>query len=259
MAKKKRGYLYTPTAPVWIRGAATIRDGWISLDPALTERYSPITTPNPSKRQQKGERPLPLLFALIAARTHAQILQFVNDYGLLTHGPKAAKLREPVAEFDRQASLLRAIVRLNRATGEAVKGDADQLEIVRATIPMLGIESLTGSDEEVLAQASVAIAMLVSDQLRATTWGIEASCFYDQPDNAPGFFQFTAVWPTLLSGAYFQLAMLMVDRQPLRVCEGCETLFVQHDPRQSFCGPACSARYRNRKKYRLDKQARAKR
>ena len=203
----------------------------------------------------QGE-PRPLLFGLIAARNDAQILQFVNDYGLLVHGPDADDLREPVAEFDAQASLLRAIVRLNRATGEATKGDAGQLEIVRATIPMLGLDVSTSSDDELLAQASVAIAMLISDQLQGTSWGIEAACVYDQPDNAPGIFQFTGVPPTLLAWAYYQLAMLLVERQSLLLCQGCETLFVQRHPRQSFCEPPCSARYRNRKKYREDKLGR---
>ena len=75
----RKGSRTIPTAPFWVRGAATILDGWITLDSAHVETYNPITTPNPRDRVLEGGRH-PLVFALAAARTKPQVLQFANDY-----------------------------------------------------------------------------------------------------------------------------------------------------------------------------------
>ena len=125
---------------------------------------------------------------------------------------------------------------------------------MRATAPLLdeAFEAPASSNDELLQQASIAIGMLISQQLAGTSFGIEAAC-HESYDNAPGNFVFSPAPPTLLGWAYFQLATLLVERQPMMTCEGCERIFVRRDPRQTFCEPACSARYRNRKKYDIDR------
>ena len=251
---KKTAYRSVGVPPTWLRGTASIEDGWVSIRKQDAETYWPVSTLDPRSRVPPGQ-PRALVFALAGALTPTAIVEFASNYGLLTHGPDAEELREPVEEFKAHANLLRTIIALNKSTREAAEGGREHLKTLRALAPMLaqGFEAEATTDDELLIQASVAIGRLVSEQLKETPITIEAACLYDKPDNAPGVFELASSPPTLLAWAYFQLVRLLVSRQRVTICTGCESIFVPNRPNQTFCEPACSAKYRNRNKYRRDR------
>ncbi len=216
----------------WLRGPATFEDGWIVLDRERATEYQPYS--------EKG-----MVFELAAVQTHHDALAFVQRYGLLRHGPDAQEWREPLEEWQSEALTLRGILYLLRALRQGLEGDMEDLRARwRGAIAPLFLAS-PENDQELLAQAAKAVALVVSEGLENVEEGI-AAMGVDWEEGSIGEFRLAARPRDLLGYVYHELAMLIVNRAPLNVCAECGRVFPITDPRQKYCSSACGshARYR---------------
>ena len=225
-------------APKWIRGPAIVDSDWIVVDRKRAEPYSPLSL-----------RPRQLMYSLAGVRTRDDVVAFVGRFGLLKQGPSSEQLRESIAEFEEETHLLHSILRLGNALRGAVRGDPDQLTVIRAMTHVVApmFQAPPADDKEMLMQTSKAISWLVSSRLDGTTIRIETTCDYDLPVSAPDVFALNVNPPNLLGWAYYDLAQVLTHREPMSTCPTCGRMFVPEDGRQRFCQPACASRARFRR------------
>lgn len=236
-----QGRATVPEPPQWLRGVAS-RDGdWITLDPGRAETYHPLEQAD-------------LLFDLAAIHRPEDAVAFVGRYGLLRHGPGSDTFREHIKKWEDAALRLRFILRLHRTIQGAIGGDRDSLiELREVWQPGIAanFQAPAASDDELLAQASKAVAWAVSDGLEGVQQRVSAAVEWG---NGPaGAYLFSVSPPNLLGYAYHQLALALVSRVPMAPCADCGRFFVVDDPRKRYCSSTCSARTRQR---RLAKKAR---
>jgi hypothetical protein len=226
---------------LWVRGPARIERGQISLDPVATEEYYPFETTT-------------LVFDLAAIRTADDAITFATRHGLLRCADLSGLHSEAVEEWFEEASDLRWILQLHTTLRRAVRGDSRAIERIWEFEPdfRLFFSESAPSDEEVLGQASLAIAWLVNDHLEGVREHVVAEVEIEATpgsDSAgsPGSFRISAIADTLLGYAYHHLLLTVVNRRPMIDCEECGRFFIVDDKRQRFCSAKCAGRARYRR------------
>lgn len=225
----------------WVRGRARHEGGAIVLDPISLTSYKPFA-------DDVTDYP----YELAAINEPQDAVDFARRYGLLRHGPDADEYREPWPEWEEAALRVRGIGRLGVDLGQALKGDGDAKESIRAHAKRWGdqFEAPAASDEEALAQASLVVASMVDDGLQDVGFGIQAEVGLRLPDGSEGRsggFAFSPRAPDLLSLIYYALSLALVERVPGRTCDGCGRVFLVRDPRQRYHDTRCAQRTRYRR------------
>ncbi|HHX44471.1 MAG TPA: hypothetical protein GX714_10860 [Chloroflexi bacterium] len=228
----KQGYAIRAEPPAWLRGPASVVDGWIVLDRQRAHEYHPYGASN-------------LAFDLAAVSTPQDAIAFVTRYGLLRHGPQANEWREPYSEWQQESSQLRAVFMLKSALDRALEGAPEELQRLAPVIRPLW-QGAPENDKELTEQAAKTIAMIVSEGLRGVEHRLIAM-FEWGAGNAPNEFA-TGIHPTDLVGyAYHHVAQLLNKKVVWLACPECGQYFVPTDGRQRYCSPTCAGRARYRR------------
>lgn len=230
--------------PPWLRGPAVVVDGWIELDTARAVEYQPM-----------AEREI--LFELAAVTDQPRALAFVQRFGLLHCGPGTTRARERLDTMLDDAHGVRCAVLLYTAVNRAMHGDHDEaaqaLNDLRGRLaPLLCavFQQDPATDQERMASATKLVAMMVSEGLADVRSAVTAAMEWDiegEEAPGPGDFRFAPRPADLLGYAYHHFALEIVNRAPMRKCEGCARAFVIADRRQRFCSPTCATRARSRR------------
>lgn len=226
--------------PEWVRGFALVTDGKIVL--ANPERYDIY-------------HPKDVIFAFASIQTQDDAAVFASKYGLLWHGPDSNQLWESWEDWQREIEHAYMIVRYGADLRRAMAGDVKALNDLREVwAPALApaFEAPANTDSELFEQGSVWLAWALNSKLEGTQEGIAASCQLVSDETGervgePGWFLFSPRPPHLLASMYHELALLLVNRRELRVCESCKSVFTVADRRQRFCNKSCASRARYRR------------
>src|SRR5689334_10811155 len=105
--------------PAWRRGEATVRDGWVVLDPARSELYPAGPEPR-------------LLMDLVNVKRPSDAVTFVRRYGLLHRGPEASDPRERWEDWQMVVSTLEEALWMHQGLLRALAGDAEASRILEA-------------------------------------------------------------------------------------------------------------------------------
>jgi hypothetical protein len=229
--------------PHWARGPARVVGREIVLDEGRAEQYYIF-------------EPTDLLFDLadLGAGPHMrdprEATSFARRYGLLWHGAEhlgSGKCREPLGDWWREAGMLAAM-------GDLYMRLRDSLQ-TGSTEPLRGspvdftsiFDSEAPTDEGLMGQASVFLAEAISMKLEGCDLGITSSVQLDVAPRGPHIFLLSQNPPNLVSAAYAQLAMAMVNRAPIQECPGCGRMFVPQSGKQKYHSSACASTARWRR------------
>jgi hypothetical protein len=230
--------LIRPLAPRWLRGAARLDDeqALVYVDRDRADTYRPLSEP------QIG-------LALTKVRTPADVLAFVQRFGLLHTGdPDAALTRasayEPVLDFLREAEKLRSVVSVLLDVRRVV--DRHRSSDDRASaLARLKARGFTDTGLENLALASRTSADILT---RGLTHKPHVYDRYSVGESVPpGQIRLGILPDTLLEICYLQVAFALADKEPLDVCRECGNPFLVEDRRQQFCSSKCGNRARFRR------------
>ncbi len=192
-----------------------------------------------------GWEDLHMLFAFAGIERPADAVAFAERYGLLWNGPDAKRHRESIGEWQREADKIDWILYLYNTVRAAIKGNQQAIDTLRAQYHSQYPAEAILDDNELLAAASIAIGDNISDGLRAVSARVIAASAYE--NGKIGEFLFAPTAANLLGMLYHQLAILVVNRFEVRVCDGCGAVFPVHDKRQRYCTGACANRARFRR------------
>jgi hypothetical protein len=115
---------------------------------------------------------------------------------------------------------------------------------------------LPDADGDLLEFASVQVAESITSGMSDCTPTLSAACSLlddGKKVGGAGDFRFGSEPGSLVGAAYYQLALLVSRKEPVRECEECKALFVPKDPRQ-IEHKTCGNRKRQRK-LRRDRRA----
>jgi hypothetical protein len=237
MQRFARPVAYEPTP--WLRGPARFSRGWIELDHTRAEEYQPY--------ELKG-----IVFDFAGIHTPAEAVQFVERYGLLWAGPQAREFREPWEAWLEEIHALQGTLALYAMVRQAVDGDQDALAALRRVGPGLAqmFKAPAENDEELLEQASVAVAWLISENLDGVEQRVAPAVLWDRGRWTTGS---TGRVPHIRSHAALARVYLQRVCAPCcgartdDACHECGRLFPVHDARQRFCSARCANRQRYRR------------
>jgi hypothetical protein len=224
--------------PHWARGPAQIDGNEIVLDEDRAQSYFLY-------------EPTDLLFDLadIAADPSnldaRRAVAFVRRYGLLWHGAEGigtGECREPLEEWWTESYKLAVTtdfyIRLRKAT---TMGSAEPLR----TMPFDFMKFMGGGDPEddefYMEAASLFLAEVISLNLEGCNVGIASSLGVDVERRGPLNFLLAQHPPNLVSAAYAQLAMAMVNKAPMEECQGCGRMFSPKSGKQKYCTESCAS------------------
>jgi hypothetical protein len=235
VAMEKEGLRHRFVPTTWLRGIASLEDGWIVLDPARATKYPLYEETEVPYDLTRVERP-------------PDALAFVRQYGLLWHGPGADDHRERFENWKNAASGIASLCTMLIRLREAARGDRTAIDWLWGLAPQfqeLFSEALIQTDDQLLAYASKAIAAGVNWGLA----GVDQLVFaeVDWKEGRVGEFVMSAHAPTLLGYAYHRLALDIAGRTPLAGCPECGRIFEIVDPRQRYCDSTCAGRARYRR------------
>jgi hypothetical protein len=118
------------------------------------------------------------------------------------------------------------------------KGSAEPVRSYLRTLQDLGIFDLyriANDDDEVLEFASVQVAESITRGMADCAPTLSAACGLlddGKKVGGAGDFRFGSEPGSLVGAAYYQLALLVSRKEPVRECEVCKRLFVAKDPRK---------------------------
>lgn len=231
----------------WLRGPTTLEDGWVQVDAARAEEWTP---------RYRGDRvgPGDPVVELAAVRTPDDARAFAERFGLLYAWPgwpdkPTGPWRQHWDQWDRNAAVLRLVLGLYEDVRAAMAGTTAQ-DDVRAKWQAVVQEGFPGrtwaTDQEFVRDAAVAVADLVSGFLEGTDerLGVLAG-----DGGTPVMWVFDPRTPDLLTTIYHQVALLVTASAPLRSCSDpkCGRWFTLSDPRQRYCTRAHADRVRQRR------------
>ncbi len=224
--------------PHWARGPATIVGDEIVLD---EDRAQPYFLHEP--------RDLLFDFAELAANPGdldtRRATAFVRRYGLLWHGAEdlgSGNCREPLAEWWKESYAFALTADLYVRLKAAVRtGSAQDLR----TSPMNWMEAVVGGDLEddqfCIEAASVVLAEMISLNLKGCNLSVSSSLGLDVDGRGPLTFLLAQNPPDLVTAAYAQLAMAMVNKAPMKECQGCGRMFIPQSGKQKYCTKSCAS------------------
>lgn len=194
-------------------------------------------------------------FEFANVRTAEHLLAFVSQHGPLLPLPPGLVLGEGVA---RGMTTLRTPIDVRESVDELLAEAAELRALVHASLDARKAED--GDD-----QAGRRLARFVETR-HLDDWavgaGLEsrsllvtyhcAAAFVDHLRGArafvqvagPGRFEIRLVADSLLGSCYVNVARGLAEKHPIKVCVGCERVFVVVDSRQVFCEPKCAGRQR---------------
>ena len=106
---------------------------------------------------------------------------------------------------------------------------------------------VTEEDDDLIEFSSLLLAETISWRLKGCDLGISSSLGLDVQPREPLTFLLTQNPPDLLTAAYAQLAMAMVNRAPMQECLGCGKMFIPESGKQKYCTPSCASTNRWRR------------
>jgi len=230
--------------PRWVRGPAKIVRDEIVLDEGRAQPYF-LYDP----------RGLMFDFAELAADLNnldaQRAVAFARRYGLLWHGADelgTGRCREPLRDWWIQSHVFALTADLYVRLKEAAKtGSADELR----TSPLDFMEAIEGGDPEddgfCIEAASLYLAEAISFNLKGTQLGVSSSLGLDVKRRGSLTFLLTQNPPNLVAAAYVQLAMAMVNRAPMKECQGCGRMFIPESGKQKYCTKSCASTSRWRR------------
>lgn len=254
--------------PAWVRGPARIEGEEIVLDGSKAESYALSDTGDGAtllldltNLRRLGK--LVKVEGLTAEKVYISrstdttpALEFAERHGFLRHGPTrvgAGEVREFLNEWflagqDLTVSaMIYSMIRRSQEEGSA--------ELVRSYLRTLrdigyfkGIP-LPDADGVLLEFASVQVAESITSGMSDCTPTLSAACSLlddGKKVGGAGDFRFGSEPGSLVGAAYYQLALLVSRKEPVRECEECKALFVPKDPRQ-IEHKTCGSRKRQRK------------
>jgi hypothetical protein len=239
----QRGVANWKRYPHWARGPARLVGDEVILDEDRAERYYMY-------------EPTDLLFDLADlgadpnSRDPREVVSFVRRYGLLWHGAEhlgSGECREPLSEWWAEARALALTGDLYMRLKDSLQtGSAEPLR----TIPV-DFTSVFGTqapdDQGFMDQASVFLAEAISMKLEGCNLGVASSVQLDVQPRGSGIFLLSQNPPNLVSAAYAQLAMAMVNRAPIEECPGCGRMFIRESGKQKYCTKSCASTSRWRR------------
>ncbi|MGC9974405.1 MAG: hypothetical protein ABSC36_03300, partial [Gaiellaceae bacterium] len=98
------GIPISPPGLKWVRGPASLKDGYVCIDAERAEPY--FIAP---------ESAAAVLEDLAGVMVPREAVQFAERFGLLRHGSGSASLREPFSEWREAGAALRAVLYLYSA------------------------------------------------------------------------------------------------------------------------------------------------
>jgi hypothetical protein len=230
--------------PHWARGPALIEGDEIVLDEGRAQPYFLY-------------EPTDLLFDLAEIAADPSDLDprraaaFVRRHGLLWHGVDelgTGKCREPLKNWWVESYALAVTIDLYMRLKEAATtGSADPLR----AMPFDFMEFIEGGDPEddefLIETASLVLAEAISMRLEGCSGGIVSSLGVDVERRSPLHFLLAQNPPDLVTAAYADLAMGMVNRVPMEECQGCGRVFIPQSGKQKYCTKSCSSTNRWRR------------
>jgi predicted RNA-binding Zn-ribbon protein involved in translation (DUF1610 family) len=222
--------------PHWARGPARVVGGEMVLDEDRAEPYFMF-------------EPTDLLFDLVDLgagpnkRDPREAVSFVRRYGLFWHGAEdlgSGRCREPLDEWWSEAGTVAVTADLYMRLRDALRdGSAERLR--DAPVDFTNVfDSEAPDDEGLMGQASVFLAEAISMKLEGCHLGIASSIQLDVVTRDPSVFLLSQAPPNLVSAAYAQLAMAMVNRAVIQECPGCGRMFAPRSGKQKYCTPTCA-------------------
>jgi predicted RNA-binding Zn-ribbon protein involved in translation (DUF1610 family) len=232
----QRGVANWKQYPHWARGPARVVGDEVVLDEDRAEPYYIF-------------EPTDLLFDLadLGAGPHKrdprEAVSFVRRYGLLWHGAErlgSGQCREPLEKWWSEAGMLAVTGDLYMRLRDSLQaGSADPLRDSPVDFTSI-FDSEAPSDEGLMGQASVFLAEAISMKLERCDLGVASSVQLEVVPRGPGIFLLSQNPPNLVSAAYAQLALAMVNRAPIQECPGCGRMFVPQSGKQKYHSPSCA-------------------
>ena len=223
---EEHGYAIVGAPPQWLRGHATFDGKMIRLDSSNAELYQPYSASG-------------LPYDLAAVQRPSEVIEFVRQYGLLWHGPGASEFSEPYSDWERAIDNLQAVLDVYGSLREATTGDESATDQLRELL-----EKPTASDEDILTEGGVVVAILMSKGLEGVEIRLTTDGAWDGGD--PSKFLYMARAENLIGYIYHHLSTVLVTKERLGACLDCQRYFVVRDPRQRYCNEKCSYRSRYR-------------
>jgi hypothetical protein len=229
--------------PIWARGPARIEGDEIVMYEAMAQEYYLF-------------EPTDLMFDLadLAADpanpdSHGA-LAFVRTYGLLWHGKEdlgSGKCRELLSDWWKESYMLAVTADLYVRLKESVRsGSAESLR--HGPVDYTAFEDMGITEDDALIEfSSLLLAETISVKLKGCDLGISSSLGLDVQPREPSTFLLTQNPPDLVTAAYAQLAMAMVNRAPMQACPGCGRLFIPESGKQKYCTKSCASTSRWRR------------
>jgi hypothetical protein len=239
--------------PTWVRGPARIEGEEIVLDTSSAEEYT----------LSHGDNDVSLLFDLGNLRnlgnfdlkdpntrlvdavriTNAGIaLEFAASHGFLWYGPArvgSGEIRESLKDwfFDgHDLSIGTAMyLELRRSL---LEGSPEPIRSYLRTLRdgrIFGHIPLPDAYDDLLEYASIQLAENITRGMAECAPTLSAACGLlkdGEKVGGAGDFRFGNEPRSLVGAAYYQLALLVSRKEPVRECEQCKRPFVPTDPRQ---------------------------
>jgi hypothetical protein len=239
---------FSPYGPEWIRGPASIEGGEVRLDRKRVEKYRISETHD-------------LLFSLASMDKGSpeDVKAFVRRYGLLWHGPDelGGELRESLRGWVRVGTELVETMKFSTDLADAER--TGSIELLRDSSSLtlsrlykevlLPMKQKGNSLEDLVGAASEALARHLDEKLQGSRLGVRSAW---RENMRPHYGKLILDYhpKDLVTAAYAELAMLLVERRELENCLGCGRRFLPKSGKQKYCERSCSERTRQRKRRR---------
>ncbi len=230
--------------PLWARGPARIEGDEIVLDEDRAQEYYLF-------------EPTDLMFDLAdlaadpANPDTRDAVTFVRRYGLLWHGKEdlgSGKCREPLTDWWKESYALAVTADLYVRLKDSVRlGSTEPLRTSPVDYSAFEDSRITEEDDALMEFSSLLLAEMISMRLEGCNLGISSSLGLDVQPKEPLTFLLTQNPPNLVTAAYAQLAMAMVNRAHMQECPGCGKMFIPKSGKQKYCTKSCASTSRWRR------------
>jgi hypothetical protein len=239
--------------PVWARGPARVvgdkLEGEVILDEQRAEYY-------PIFGNSSGDD-LPFDLAGLSAPgldklDDRDVVAFVKRHGLLRHAADdvgSGECREPLMDYWVESRIIAVVMNLYNSLHDAANtGACSALRQWVGEAIEIGFDAEPeADDDELMEQASVYLAELISEQLGGSNLVLTSTTQLEVEPKSPHRFLMTYKYPNLLAAAYGALAIAFANRILLAECPGCGRLFLPQSGKQKYCKPSCASTSRWRR------------
>lgn len=232
----------------WVRGPARIVGDEIVLDDGRAERYT-----------LRESKELPLDLAMLNVGKPEDIKAFVRRHGMLWHGPDELDqaprdMRESVRDWARTAAELGNTINFYIDL-RAAERDMSWTPLRNSASPLFALtfrgilaefEQPTWTYEDYVGAASKLLAAWLDAKLQKSNLGVVAAS--EEGIQRHGGQLLLGYYPSDLEiAAYTELAMLIINQQELKMCQGCDRWFAPKSGKQRYHDPSCSTNRRQKR------------